>query len=249
MKNREPTERWIRGFGVVGALVTALVVASVSAPRAETISGRVSKLIDGDSFRIGAVEIRLHAVDAFEGRQSCRRDGAAWDCGAAAAAKLRELTDGRNISCEKTDTDSYGRTVAICHSGEADLGAELVKAGLALAYRQYGDDYVDEEDQARGANRGAWAGEFTPPWDERHGETDGRRPQQADDAERENRDASDECEPTLIKGNINQKGDRIYHVPGSTWYDQTVIDKAQGERCFASEKEARGAGWRAPRTG
>lgn len=48
-----------------------------------------------------------------------------------------------------------------------------------------------------------------------------------------------------IKGNIS--GDeRIYHTPGSPYYDQTDIDVSIGERWFCSEQEARDAGWRPP---
>ena len=43
-----------------------------------------------------------------------------------------------------------------------------------------------------------------------------------------------------IKGNINSKGERIYHVDGkSPSYDETVIDESAGERWFCSEAEAR----------
>ncbi|WP_435372982.1 sunset domain-containing protein [Aquisalimonas lutea] len=47
-----------------------------------------------------------------------------------------------------------------------------------------------------------------------------------------------------IKGNISMNGERIYHVPGSEWYDETQIDRLKGERWFCSEDEARAAGWR-----
>jgi len=49
----------------------------------------------------------------------------------------------------------------------------------------------------------------------------------------------------LIKGNISRvSGERIYHLPGSTYYDGTVINVAAGERWFCSEMMARAAGWR-----
>lgn len=51
-----------------------------------------------------------------------------------------------------------------------------------------------------------------------------------------------------IKGNINSKGEKIYHVPGSAKYDATKIDESVGERWFGSEDEAVAAGWRAPRS-
>jgi micrococcal nuclease len=48
----------------------------------------------------------------------------------------------------------------------------------------------------------------------------------------------------VIKGNISSSGERIYHVPGQQFYDQTQIDEASGERWFCTEHEALDAGWR-----
>jgi micrococcal nuclease len=47
-----------------------------------------------------------------------------------------------------------------------------------------------------------------------------------------------------IKGNINSKGEKIYHVPGARGYAQTIIEIGKGERWFCSEEEAQAAGWR-----
>lgn len=49
----------------------------------------------------------------------------------------------------------------------------------------------------------------------------------------------------LIKGNINSKGEKIYHMPGQRDYAKTVIDESAGERWFATAKKAKAAGWRA----
>ena len=57
-------------------------------------------------------------------------------------------------------------------------------------------------------------------------------------------DAPRDCR---IKGNINSMGERIYHVPGSKWYDHTKITVEKGERWFCFEVEAQAAGWRASR--
>lgn len=58
--------------------------------------------------------------------------------------------------------------------------------------------------------------------------------------------ASKPVQPTrgLIKGNINSKGEKIYHVPGGASYSKTVINEAAGERWFRTEAEAKAAGWR-----
>jgi endonuclease YncB( thermonuclease family) len=238
-------QRGTRTFGVVGAPFVALFVAIACAPGAETVSGRITKHIDGDSFEIGATEIRLFGVDAFEGRQACSRGGVPWDCGAAAADKLRELASNRELVCEKRDTDTYGRTVAVCRAGGVDLGAEMVRSGLALAYRRYSSDYVDEEREAQTARRGAWAGEFLSPERDRRNGSDERRPAERGDDGRQAAAAS--CRGSGVKGNISADGDRIYHVPGSSAYAATVIDESKGERWFCTEEDALRNGWRAPR--
>ncbi|MDD4901611.1 MAG: thermonuclease family protein [Patescibacteria group bacterium] len=61
-------------------------------------------------------------------------------------------------------------------------------------------------------------------------------------------------EKCLIKGNISSTGpasakasadkEKIYHVPGCDYYNQTVISEDKGERWFCSEAEAIAAGWR-----
>jgi hypothetical protein len=51
-----------------------------------------------------------------------------------------------------------------------------------------------------------------------------------------------------IKGNISvNTGERIYHVPGQTYYSETRIDLLKGERWFCTEQDARAAGWRRSR--
>jgi hypothetical protein len=47
-----------------------------------------------------------------------------------------------------------------------------------------------------------------------------------------------------IKGNINESGERIYHLPSNRYYDATGIDESRGERWFCSVSEAIAAGWR-----
>jgi endonuclease YncB( thermonuclease family) len=191
------------------AFAALALSAEVACVPQERISGR-AKITDGDSFEIGATRVRLFGVDAPEGRQSCTREGRSWACGNEAARKLRSLTGDRTITCTKRDVDSYGRAVAVCRSGAADLGAEMVRSGFATAYRRYSNDYIDEENEARTARRGIWAGEFTNPEDYRHDDDSGAQ-RRSDGAA-----ASSRCDGCYIKGNINAQGDRIYHLRGSS---------------------------------
>ena len=57
------------------------------------------------------------------------------------------------------------RPVAVCRvEGEgATLNEQMVRSGLAVAYRAFSSDYVPAEDEARIARRGLWAGTFERP--------------------------------------------------------------------------------------
>lgn len=48
----------------------------------------------------------------------------------------------------------------------------------------------------------------------------------------------------VIKGNISSSGEKIYHVPGCSSYNVTVITESKGERWFCTEADALAAGWR-----
>ena len=136
----------------------------------DTLVGRAS-VIDGDTVEIRDQRIRLHAVDAPESGQACRDPQAQmWPCGRRAAFALADQIGTGNVSCRATDQDRYGRIVAVCSVGDLDLNAWMVEQGWAMAYRQYGTDYVDQEAIAEREKRGIWAGEFVPPWAYRRGE-------------------------------------------------------------------------------
>ncbi|MFN8440618.1 MAG: thermonuclease family protein [Caldilineaceae bacterium] len=49
-----------------------------------------------------------------------------------------------------------------------------------------------------------------------------------------------------IKGNVNSKKDKIYHMPGWRDYKRTNINPNEGDRWFCTEEEALAAGFRAP---
>ena len=229
-------------FNAFAFAALALAAETACVPQ-ERISGR-AEVTDGDSLEIGATHLRLFGVDAPEGRQSCKRAGRDWACGDEAARKLRGLVGNATIVCTQRDVDDYERVVAVCRNGRVDLAAEMARAGLAVAYLRYSRDYVDEENEARAARRGLWAGEFARPEEFRREE---RRESVAPVAEPRQRAAASPRDGCYIKGNINGDGERIYHTPDSPTYGPTQIDEDRGERWFCTEAEARAAGWRAPR--
>lgn len=223
------------------ASIALILLAATPALATESLTGTAS-VIDGDTLEVRGTRIRLHGIDAPESAQLCQDGtGKDWRCGQKAALALSDRIGRRPVTCEQKDKDRYGRVVAACFVGGENLNAWMAANGWAMAYRQYSKDYVGAEATARAARAGIWAGTFQPPWEWRAAKREGK-PQAANQSRPAPSAApSSGCQ---IKGNINSKGDRIYHVPGGRSYDQTRIDTSDGERWFCSEDEARSAGWR-----
>jgi endonuclease YncB( thermonuclease family) len=195
-----------------------------------TITGK-ARVVDGDSLVINQTRLRLHGIDAPESNQQCIRDNKAWPCGKEATSALAEIVKGAHLNCAVLDRDRYRRLVVRCAVGEADLGERLVRLGLAMAYTQYSEDYVEAEAFARKRRVGIWSGEFVEPWLWRRGQR----------ISSEQKPISGSC---LIKRNISSSGEKIYHPPQGTYYSRTKVDPSKGERMFCSEEEAVAAGWR-----
>lgn len=132
-------------------------------------------VIDGDSLRADAENIRLASIDAPELAQTCRdAELREWACGRAAKERLAVLASGSDVFCRPQGRDRYGRTLAICSAGAVpDLGEALVREGFAVDYGRAGSGYGAAEREARAARRGVWRGDFERPqdWRRRHPRT------------------------------------------------------------------------------
>lgn len=106
---------------------------------------RLRQFTNGDTLKLNGVTYRLWGIDAPETKQDCP-DG--WAAGRLATTHLQSLISGRNVICERRDTDRYGRTVAVCRAGGEDLGAIMVREGYARAFVRYSADYVGQEARA-----------------------------------------------------------------------------------------------------
>ena len=211
-------------------LIVILLLASQVYAAGE-IEGRVIAIADGDTFTLLTVDkqqikIRLAEIDAPESGQPY---------GNKSKQALSELIFGKDVRVVVQTTDRYGRTVGRPYVGNVDVSAEMVRMGAAWAYREYLIDksLLTLESEAKAEKRGLWglSEASVPPWEWR----------------RSLNNSAERTDGCSIKGNINSKGDRIYHVPGSRSYGATKINESKGERWFCSEAEARAAGWRAPR--
>jgi endonuclease YncB( thermonuclease family) len=133
-------------------IITTIIIAMMATPvAAETVSGRAS-VIDGDTLEIRGERIRLHGIDAPESGQQ-------------AANALDSYIGRRSVECQGKERDRYGRLIAVCYAGEADLNATMVRNGWALAYTKYSKDYLLHEQAAAQELRGIWKTDFDPPWE------------------------------------------------------------------------------------
>lgn len=140
---------------------------------AETFTGRVVTILDGDTVDVLVGEIprrvRLAGIDAPERAQAF---------GARAKQKLAELVGGQVVTVDWTKTDRYERTVGklITADGQ-DANLAMLSAGLGWWYRKYAKEqpsadrviYEAAERQAKAEHRGLWRDQDPmPPWEWRH---------------------------------------------------------------------------------
>ena len=147
------------------SLTIALLAFTTSAEGAPILQGTAT-VIDGDTIDIHGARIRLDAIDAPEGSQLCRNaTGKQYRCGQKSAFALADMIGRSTITCQPKGHDRYRRIIAVCFKENTNLNAWMVDQGWAVAFRKYGIDYIAQEDEARIARRGMWAGSFDMPWE------------------------------------------------------------------------------------
>lgn len=139
-----------------------LLAVAIAAMGAGASLAAAQVVTDGDTLRMDGKTYRLWGIDAPESRQACLNG---WPAGRMATARLQELVAGKYVVCERAGSDQYGRTLAVCTVCGEDLGAVMVREGLAWAFRRYSDDYVQDEAQAKAAGLGVHAHACEPAWE------------------------------------------------------------------------------------
>lgn len=141
------------------------LLAAATPGFAQSITGRVIGVYDGDSLTLltaekRQVKIRLFGIDAPELRQPF---------GARAKQHLSGLVFGKTVRAEVRDIDRYGRTVADVIVGGVNVNQAMAAAGWAWWYVEYARKdakLAALEQAARTARRGLWAdAKPIPPWE------------------------------------------------------------------------------------
>jgi len=154
------------GVALLSLLFLAWVVAGSAA--AETLRGVVIVVIDGDTVLFkpdhtqpsgrAFLKIRLADVDAPEHDQPY---------GDAATHALAARVLNQRVEVDTVATDVYGRTIARIRVDDEEVGADLVRRGLAWSATRCRREPALKaaQRQARQARRGLWQDAApTPPW-------------------------------------------------------------------------------------
>lgn len=155
------------------SILASLLLAFSFPALAETLSGRVVHVADGDTITVLDAgnhqhKIRLSGIDAPEKKQAYGR---------VSGKHLADLVAGKPVSVEWTKRDKYQRIVGKVLQNRQDVCLEQIKAGMAWHYKHYEKEqppqdrpiYAAAEDEARTAHRGLWKdANPVPPWEYRY---------------------------------------------------------------------------------
>ncbi len=170
--------RLLRGgtlaVGLIGGLVLLTVLTgwvypphpewsrSTAVPMVEA-SGRITRVIDGDTFEISTVcrkyRVRLKGIDAPE---RGKRDGD------AAEQWARERFGEQSVIWKPIGVDRYGRFLGNVYLKDGTfVNAEIIRRGHARTYTRFRFDDLEQfqmlEKQARSAGRGMWGSSSSTP--------------------------------------------------------------------------------------
>ena len=155
----------------MGPAAFLLALISASAAPAETLTGRVVGISDGDTLTVlvsrQPVKVKLADIDAPEITQAY---------GVRSKQALSDLCFQRDARLETAGQDRYGRTVATVDCSGKNANAEQVWQGMAWVFDRYAKPeaplYV-LQGQAKAASRGLWnEPNPTAPWEGRKHERD-----------------------------------------------------------------------------
>lgn len=207
-------------------------------PRGKVLPATIVRVVDGDTINInlnGKDEtVRLLLVDTPE---TVHPSKPVQPFGPEASALAKEtLTPGKQVEVEidVSERDKYGRLLCYLYVDGTMFNELLLEKGLArVAYiyapnTRYVDQFYEVQKQAQAKAIGIWSIENYA--------TDQGFEEENPETPAPGSITIGEC---TIKGNINSRGEKIYHMPDQQFYDVT-----KPEEMFCTEEEAQNAGYR-----
>ncbi|MBA9025059.1 thermonuclease family protein [Peribacillus huizhouensis] len=205
-----------------------------------TISASIVRVVDGDTIKIKLDNskeetVRLLLVDTPE---SVHPTKPIQPFAIEASNFVKNLLPvGKDVEIElgTNERDKYGRLLAYLYADEKMVNQLLLEKGYArVAYvfapnTKYIEEFREIQETAQRKEIGIWS-------IENYTTSTGFNDQKQKPKATESPIA---CTNPEIKGNINSKGEKIYHVKGGLHYEQT-----KPEKLFCNEEEALKAGFR-----
>lgn len=153
--------------GVFAVVALSILTTTI---KAETISGRVVGIADGDTLTLLDAtntqhKIRLAGIDSPEKSQPF---------GQHCKKSLSDLAYDRVATVETTKLDRYGRAIGKVLVNGRDVNLEQIQRGCGWHYKKYQNEqslddrlsYNSAEESARANRVGLWADqEPMPPWE------------------------------------------------------------------------------------
>ncbi|WP_426034924.1 thermonuclease family protein [Cypionkella sp. TWP1-2-1b2] len=124
-----------RRIAPVFLMAVSVVLAGPLAAETRSVSGKVSRVTDGDTFHLSGLDpaIRVWGLDAPERKQAG---------GSEATRAMRSLISGATLDCQVRDIDRYHRLVAQRFLPDGrDIAAEMIYMGVATEYCRYSRGY------------------------------------------------------------------------------------------------------------
>jgi endonuclease YncB( thermonuclease family) len=147
-------------------LLILVLLVSFHNPPLVTITGKVVKVVDGDTFDVldssfKTIRIRMNGIDAPEKKQAF---------GEASRKQLASLCAGKLVRIVKYSTDRNKRWIADSYVDGISLSHRIIEEGMAWHFVKYSSDttLARLEQQARAKKIGLWSDPHAiAPWDYR----------------------------------------------------------------------------------
>lgn len=198
---------------------------------------KVVKVVDWDTINVllnwESTPVRLIGVDSPE--NTTKRYGYTECYGAEASNYLEKILNWQFVSLEYDQSqwqyDSYNRILAYVFLNWENINERIIKNWYWWEYTynkpyKYQSDFKNAQTFAK--NNNYWL-RNTCKWE--------RVPLKDDNTTNDYN--------WKIKWNISSNWEKIYHIPGCSHYDKTVITVSKWEKWFSTETEAKTAWWRA----
>ncbi len=222
------------------------IVESIDTPNTtDQIDVEVTQVIDGDTIKImyegDEVTVRYLLIDTPETNHPRLGEQ---PLGKEATKENKRLIESGDVTIEfdvGDRFDDYNRLLAYIYVNGESVQEQMIGAGLArVAYvfppnTRYLDQFEQAEQLAKKSEAGIWQYENYSTDRGFNADAYGQESTGNSTPTKFDRQNGD-CD---IKGNINRSGNKIYHLPNDSSYEQT-----NPEEWFCSEQEARDAGFK-----